>query len=186
MSFLKSLLEVFNTTLDLEFERDFIKNVWYTYFLIDIKEFKIQIEELDFKNFNIDSNKTCCSIIFGDVDTEGAINIKALNRNKKTSGTFGVVINAVHRWLQKHPKDIIVFAAKKDNYYESRVSLYSTLSTMVAKRYGYNFKNESNDDGSYFILSKEKLSPKEERIIEKEITGSVSIKTKIRKIIPSI
>ena len=162
IKFIQYLIEVFNTRLDLKFAKS--DEIWYTEFRNGKIEYRIEI--LDFKIGEL----KCCDIQFG-ISNNNQFIINLLKTSRNATGVFGIVRNAVFEWLQKHPTDVIIFAAMKDRDFSSRASLYHLIASNTAKKFGYGYEKYDDINGQYYIILKDTLSKSQLKSIKKAISG---------------
>jgi len=171
LSEIKTLIpEALNTTANIEWSQN--GKVFEASFDLDDRTYEIFIEHYDFGEFDISDIQNVFEVSFTgkDKDSDNKATYKATGFNNKRGHNlkvFSIVKNSVEAKLKTLNYDIIFFDAKRsgaDDHYESRASLYQTLTGLLKKQLNLTSFSKEYPNFYLFILSSE--HPIEEDVVD--------------------
>lgn len=118
---------------------------------------------------------------FMDVGFTAGDNIQTLEPTKLYKGAkvFGAFVNGIKPIIAKVQPSVILFGArKKDEFFESRLSLYKRLADTYMKHSSYQYMIDGLETpkGSFVLLSKVKLTKEDVQFIKTFIADNFSNK----------
>ena len=177
------LFEIFNSRSDVRWSHGGHESTGI--FFVESKRYAVCIEMLNLNSLVLPNNASTtlknmklASVMFGNIDDAGFINVKTKDAPKSTQTLkiLGSVCHATQSWVKSNRPDVLVFAAKsEDNKEMAKANIYSLIANRAAKENDFVVKKLSSNKGHYFLLVKNdfyrKMTEADKKILENEALG---------------